>query len=194
MDFVLESDLIISCSRDKTIKLWEISTGFCKRTFVGHEGWVRKLAISADGKSFASCSDDQSVIVWNIEKETPVFRFFAHENVIENIMLIEGEHSSLLMNAEFLKNKFTQETKINALKQLEKEGVNGISHYQQTFIITASRDKFIRLFAAHSGELLFTFIGHDNWVRGLAMHPTGKYLYSASDDKTIRIWDLNFGK
>ena len=26
------------------------------------------------------------------------------------------------------------------------------------------------------------------------MHPTGKYLYSSSDDKTIRIWDLNFGK
>ena len=26
------------------------------------------------------------------------------------------------------------------------------------------------------------------------MHPNGKYLYSASDDKTIRVWDLNFGK
>jgi WD40 repeat protein len=44
--------------------------------------------ISADGKTFVSCSDDQSVIVWNIEKETPVNRFFAHENVIENIMLL----------------------------------------------------------------------------------------------------------
>ena len=26
------------------------------------------------------------------------------------------------------------------------------------------------------------------------MHPTGKFLYTASDDKTLRVWDLNFGK
>jgi platelet-activating factor acetylhydrolase IB subunit alpha len=31
-------------------------------------------------------------------------------------------------------------------------------------------------------------------VRSLALHPTGKYLYSASDDKSLRVWDLNFGK
>jgi platelet-activating factor acetylhydrolase IB subunit alpha len=28
----------------------------------------------------------------------------------------------------------------------------------------------------------------------LALHPSGKYLYSSSDDKSIRIWDMNFGK
>lgn len=37
---------------------------------------------------------------------------------------------------------------------------------------------------------MFTLIGHDNWVRGLAFHPGGKYLTSASDDKTLRVWDL----
>jgi platelet-activating factor acetylhydrolase IB subunit alpha len=31
-------------------------------------------------------------------------------------------------------------------------------------------------------------------VRSLALHSTGKYLYSASDDKSIRVWDMNFGK
>lgn len=36
--------------------------------------------------------------------------------------------------------------------------------------------------------------GHDNWVRGLAFHPSGLYLLSASDDKTIRIWDLQTGR
>lgn len=31
-------------------------------------------------------------------------------------------------------------------------------------------------------------VGHDNWVRGLVWHPGGRYLLSASDDKTVRVW------
>lgn len=66
-------------------------------------------------------------------------------------MLVEGEHSSVLINSEFLKTKFSQEAKLNALKQLEKDGINGIGNYQQTFIITSSRDKLIRLFTLQTG-------------------------------------------
>ena len=36
--------------------------------------------------------------------------------------------------------------------------------------------------------------GHDNWVRALVFHPSGKYLLSASDDGTIRVWELATGR
>ena len=36
--------------------------------------------------------------------------------------------------------------------------------------------------------------GHDNWVRALVFHPTGKFLLSCSDDKTIRVWELATGR
>jgi platelet-activating factor acetylhydrolase IB subunit alpha len=36
---------------------------------------------------------------------------------------------------------------------------------------------------------LFTLVGHDNWVRGVVFHPGGKFIVSASDDKTLRVWD-----
>jgi platelet-activating factor acetylhydrolase IB subunit alpha len=98
------------------------------------------------------------------------------------------------MNAEFLKHKFTPEVRMNALKQLNEQGTNGMSNYYQSFIMTASRDKMIKLFTLQTGELLHTFMGHDNWVRCLSLHVNGRYLYSCSDDKTIRIWDMNFGK
>lgn len=41
-----------------------------------------------------------------------------------------------------------------------------------------------------TGTLIKTLTGHDNWIRSLVFHPGGKYLLSASDDKTIRCWDL----
>jgi WD40 repeat protein len=43
-------------------------------------------------------------------------------------------------------------------------------------------------------ERLHTFFRHDNWVRSLSLHGSGKYLSSCSDDKSIRIWDLQSGK
>ena len=36
--------------------------------------------------------------------------------------------------------------------------------------------------------------GHNNWIRSLVFHPSGKYLLSASDDKTIRVWELATGR
>ena len=40
----------------------------------------------------------------------------------------------------------------------------------------------------------FSQAGHDNWVRALIFHPSGKLLLSASDDKTIRIWEVSTGR
>ena len=48
----------------------------------------------------------------------------------------------------------------------------------------------IRIWDASTGLCLATLLGHDNWVRGLAFHPGGKYLLSVSDDKSLRIWDV----
>lgn len=77
------------------------------------------------------------------------------------------------------------------------------------YIFTGSRDKTIKLWNSN-GQLLHTFVssillqhrtctneiqvGHDNWIRELVVHPNGKYLLSASDDKSMKIWDLKTGR
>lgn len=81
------------------------------------------------------------------------------------------------------------------------------------FIATGARDKTIKLWDASTGQVLRNLVsgfscfhaarrystalektGHDNWVRALVFHPTGKFLLSAADDKTIRVWDLKTGR
>ncbi|KAM5347084.1 hypothetical protein ACJ41O_010089 [Fusarium nematophilum] len=58
------------------------------------------------------------------------------------------------------------------------------------FMATGSRDKTTRLWSAR-GTCIMTLVGHDSWVRAMVFHPGGKNLLSASDDKTLRCWDLS---
>lgn len=52
----------------------------------------------------------------------------------------------------------------------------------------------IKLWNTITGQLIYTFTGNDNWVRGICFHPYLHYMYSCSDDKTIRVWNLKTGK
>src|SRR5262245_35145971 len=45
-----------------------------------------------------------------------------------------------------------------------------------------------------AGRLLRTFQGHSEGVHQVAFSPDGKRLASASDDATVRVWELNTGK
>jgi WD40 repeat protein len=63
-----------------------------------------------------------------------------------------------------------------------------------TRLATASRDKTAKLFDAKSGELLVTYSGHGQPVRGVAFHPEGKEVYSSGGDNKIHRWQIAEGK
>jgi WD40 repeat protein len=52
------------------------------------------------------------------------------------------------------------------------------------------RDKSVNLWDADSGRLLASFAGHQEDVEAVAFFPGGTRLISASEDKTIKVWDI----
>lgn len=56
---------LASGSYDKTIRIWELSTGRTLRTLTGHTDDVWSLSFSPDGKRLASASQDGTVKVWD---------------------------------------------------------------------------------------------------------------------------------
>lgn len=88
---------LISCSRDKTIRMWSIGEGVCVRTFTGHDGWVRDVQFHPSGRYFISCSDDGSVRVWDMKKFGRQCVKFenAHESFVQ--CLDWNKHSPMLV-------------------------------------------------------------------------------------------------
>ena len=60
-------NILVSCSNDKTIKMWDITSGSCLSTLRGHSDWVGGVAFNPrDPQMLVSCSDDKTIKVWNI--------------------------------------------------------------------------------------------------------------------------------
>ncbi|KAI8590320.1 putative platelet-activating factor acetylhydrolase isoform 1B alpha subunit [Geranomyces variabilis] len=59
---------VVSGSRDKTLRLWDATTGNCLHVFTGHDNWVRDVAPHALGRFIVSVSDDRSLRVWDLHQ------------------------------------------------------------------------------------------------------------------------------
>lgn len=168
-------NLLVSASRDKTLKIWDLTTGYCVKTLHGHLGWVRDVSPSPDGRFLLSTGDDMTAKLWDIsavETESKL-TMFGHEHFNECCALAPpSSYEHLAVIAKLKKPPPTSST--------------------AEFMATGSRDKTIRLWDAR-GACIMTLVGHDNWVRAVVFHPGGKYLLSASDDKSVRCWDLSQG-
>ena len=54
---------LASCSKDRSVRVWDVGTGECVQTLEGHEDPVYCVVELGDGR-LASCSMDRSVRVW----------------------------------------------------------------------------------------------------------------------------------
>jgi len=59
---------LVSGSRDKTVRLWDVLRGECLCVFNVHTNWVRSVAFNSSGKYIISCSDDRSIKVCDIKE------------------------------------------------------------------------------------------------------------------------------
>ena len=64
---VLPRDRIVSGSRDKTLRVWDVNHGLCLQTLRGHTGWVNCVGVLPDGR-VVSGSRDKTLKVWGVIK------------------------------------------------------------------------------------------------------------------------------
>jgi len=199
--FTPAGDRLVSCSRDKTIKFWDVQSGYCLSTLQGHKDWVRHVQISPCSSILASCSMDHTIRIWDYKKCEELMSFRDHSHVVDSVVFSHEKADQTLMKyvqkelngseqEQEKKVKTTAEKDKSQKEKNDKDKRESSTPYTPEFLASASRDKTIKIFHISSGALVTEISGHENWVREVIFHPSGKYLLSCADDKTIRVWDL----
>lgn len=81
-------NFMLSCSEDRTLKIWNMKTGECVKTYTGH----RKIVNDADfhptfqmykkDLSIVSCSGDSTIRLWNSSDPKPMLTINGHKQAV----------------------------------------------------------------------------------------------------------------
>jgi WD40 repeat protein len=86
---------------DTTLRLWDVASGKCLRTFEGHKDAVNSVAFSPDGRFALSGSDDNSLRLWNIATGQCLRTFEGHNvSSVESVAFSPDSRFALAGSAD----------------------------------------------------------------------------------------------
>merc|ERR1711907_554538 len=100
-DVVLSSDgqFALSCSWDRSLRLWELETGNTTRTFNSHTGDVLSVAFSSDNRQIVSGSRDKTLKLWNTLAECKyTITEDGHTEWVSCVRFSSGSQSPLIVS------------------------------------------------------------------------------------------------
>ncbi|KAJ4359580.1 uncharacterized protein N0V89_000135 [Didymosphaeria variabile] len=161
---------IVSASGDRSVKVWDVRTGACSRTFSGHSKGI--ACVQFDGRRIVSGSSDETVRIFDRATGAEVACLQGHSNLVRTVQAqfgdLPGNEEELEAEARAIDNTFFE---------AQRQGlVSGeMSRAQRRARNAGSRDPKA-IFAY--GAKLPPGGGGSKWAR----------IVSGSYDETIIIW------
>ncbi|WP_226588560.1 nSTAND1 domain-containing NTPase [Microseira wollei] len=172
------SQIIVSGSSDKTLRLWDFNGKPIGKPFQGQGNWVTAVAFSPNGKLIVSGSNDGTLRLWDLNGN-PIAKPFKQQNINLPSSSSNSSYSYYAYGAPT--SNLGKNYQVTAVAFNPKNG---------QIIASGSNDGILRLWDL-KGNLKQQFQAHQANITAVAFSPDGKFIVTGSNDKTLRLWDLN---
>ncbi|MBD2099166.1 AAA-like domain-containing protein [Trichocoleus sp. FACHB-591] len=196
VSFSPDGKTIASASADKTVKLWNATSGKVVNTLRGHESVVSSVSFSPDGKTIASASRDDTIKLWDATSGKVLNTLRGHESVVSSVSFSpDGKTIASASDDKTVKLwNATSGKVVNTLRGHERELLGVSFSPDGKTIASTSWDDTVKLWDATSGKVVNTLRGHEPVVWSVSFSPDGKTIASASRDDTIKLWVASSGQ
>ncbi|MGB0387502.1 MAG: NB-ARC domain-containing protein, partial [Ardenticatenaceae bacterium] len=180
-----------------TLEVREVASGRLLKTLTGHNSIIAALAVTPDGQRLISAGRDDTLRLWDLAGDlSPLI--IETDSVRVLAITDDGQR---MISAGWFKN--TLEVWWAGMPRWELATgqllhtltghtyhVTAVAIYGER-IISASRDKTLKVWDLTNGRLLNTLTAHSKPITALAISPDGQQIISASDDEAFHVWQAD---
>ncbi len=171
-------------SRVNGIRIWNALNG--KRRLSVNFDYVHEIAISPNGTRLATVSDDKTLRLWDAQDCRQLAIIAKHNDNLTSVsfhpqggQIAAGtrDNKILVWNVEL----FDSAPKF----KVASDSINAVVAADGKTILGANGNNLV----LWQGQRPIFLAGHTDVIRSIAISPNGKLCASASDDKTVRLWN-----
>lgn len=195
-----DGQTLASGSFDKTINLWELSTGSLIQTLSNHSKGVCCVAISPDGHMLASGSWDETIKLWRLDTGELIRTLKGHTASVRSLA-IAPDNQTLVSGSfdETIKLWYmdTGECLSTIAEKVGQVCAIALTPDGQT-IASGGNDGLITLRSLDTGAgnkptFTLTLTGNLSSICSLTISPDGQILAAGCTDGNVKLWQLSSG-
>jgi WD40 repeat protein len=190
---------LIAGSYNANLNIWEVETGKLIRALSGHTNRIESVAVCNINNLLATACEN-TIKIWDLHTGACLHTIIAHHlPVLSVVFSPDGRYlasGSLDTTAkiwdvqtwECLQTLTGSQSWVISVA-FSPTPVQNLTHtdYQ---LIGGGCDRVINRWDLITGKCLQTYTGHTNWVWSIAYSQDGLKIASASEDETIKIWEV----
>lgn len=162
--FNREGDLLFTTSMDKAPTVWRAETGERLGTYRGHNGAVRDIDMTWGTERVITGSADNSAILWRADTAQKLHQW-EYKSPVRAVAFAPGDNMIAIATAKLMG---------------QESNVYIHSHDMES--------------DAQSVEPVLVLEGHEGTVCRILWYPTGEFIITASEDRTLRKWSVETGE
>ncbi len=167
------------------------------KEFEAHSDFIRCLIVHPKNPYLLSCSDDQIINLWDMDKNFNLIRSYEeHKNFVMKIAINQKDLNMFASASMDHKVKIWSFSGSNSHLTIDAHSkgatvVDFCPLNDKPYLATGSDDKTIKIWDYTNKHCIFTFEGHEENVSALCFHPELPILISGAEDRTCKFWNIN---